>query len=355
MKNRLELWVPRFLGLPRRWRPAARRLAITWGSVLTVIAVLVGGTWALHGLHNGQTGARQHQEAVALASSQMDSLQKSDGLAAGEQCFDATGKPGGGADASVPCSYNPGGKINGCLAALEPYCYLVRISPNQLVAGSTASDLPVTYTVQVSWTGPGGNTQRVTQTYRVVRANPAYDDTNISGATGNSIATGSGGPKGFPDGVVGGTGTVPGGVAILSLADIPGGPSVAVNAVPCGPGTNCYVGAGKYDLTGRFLLATNVPDNLIATCTWDFGDGSPTLTLTVNQAGCGAAAGQVVTHSYADTWQMQNLPDYPAACFSHGGTGVDSHVFEVTITLRSTSGATLTAGSPHRAVLPGCW
>jgi hypothetical protein len=192
---------------------------------------------------------------------------------------------------------------------------------------------------------------QVTLAYRIVESNSAF----TAEKTGRSGSGGSGTDAtiGVSNGVVGGVGTTQGGKFINTLADIPGGPSVGVDAASCSStGSDCTARRGVYDLSGHFALSTNIPDKLIASCTWDFGDATPVEQIASIQTGC--FDGQIVSHSYANTWQMQPVPPYPSACAAPLGTSLDSYTFLVTVTLHTVSGVDIVSSSPHHVAMPSC-
>lgn len=318
---------------------------IVLGSIVLVVAAAYGtGNVLVARRHNMQ----RQSEALVLAYNQLEALRVSDGLAAGEQCFDATGTPRAASDANAPCSYTAHGK-SGCLSKKSSYCYEVQIArATELRSDASLLVLPTTYAVKVSWSGRPVERGSVTMQYRVVESNSAYG-TDLTGRSG------SGGPGddatiGVADGVVGGIGTTEGGKFINTLADIPGGPSANIGVVACVSTSDCTIPKKAYDLTGHFTVSTNIPDKLIASCSWDFGDGTPLLELT--NKGC--LNGQVVNHSYASTWQMRPLPEYPLACASPLGISLNSYTFLANITLHTTSGTDIRSASPQYVVMPGC-
>jgi len=309
--------------------------------------VLLGGTAAGSRLVAQAHNARDRQRAVAVAEGQMRALQANHGLSAGETCFDTHGNPSSSQDAGAPCSYYVAGYHSGCLASTSPDCLSVRITAPVTTAAADVTSLPVTYLVQVGWQTSASVRGQVTYPYRLVQANTAYNTNQVR--VGGTVGPGGNGPLGTADGEIGGVGTTAGGTPIHKLADIPGGPSASVAAASC---ASAICAAAGYDLTGHFMLTTNVPNKLIASCTWDFGDGSVPRSVAVGKPGCGD--GQTVAHSYQATWQMQHLPDYPASCLAPRGSGVDSYVFLVSVTLQATDGTDIVSRSPHRAQLPGC-
>jgi hypothetical protein len=297
-----------------------------------------------------QHNVQRQPKALALAHTQIEALRASNGLAGGDQCFDGHGAPHAASEPGAPCSYTPSGEP-GCLDGTAPYCYAVRIMMVSAEDAITSqSSVPVTYRVEVSWPGRSVERGQVSLDYRIIESNSAY----AAEGTGRSGSGGAGDDAtiGVSNGVVGGVGTTLGGRFINTLADIPGGPSVSINTASCSVGSGCTVHSGAYDLTGHFALSTNIPDKLIASCTWNFGDGTSGLQIISTQTGC--FDGQIVNHSYADTWQMQPVPPYPAACASPLGTSLDAYTFLVGVTLHTTSGVDIASVSPHHTAMPSC-
>jgi hypothetical protein len=311
--------------------------------------ILAGGYAAVSHLLASAQNTRDRQWALGLADAQIKGLQANHGLSIGLQCFDANQTPRAAAETARPCTYDPDTHKPGCDDAKRPDCATVLVTPaGSTTAGADAMTLPLNYTVRVSW-GRAGDRQQVTDVYRLVQANSAYGSDYVK--TGGTTGTGGNGPIGTADGEVGGTGTTVGGTPIHKLADIPGGPSVAVQAAACKTGDLCD-STTAYDLAGHFVLTTNIPSKLITGCTWTFGDDTPQLELSVTQVGC--SNGQVVNHSYASIWQMQHLPDYPNSCLAPLGSGVDSYVFLVGVTVHTTQNIDIASPSPHRTEMPGC-
>jgi len=179
--------------------------------------------------------------------------------------------------------------------------------------------------------------------YRLMQANPAYQinviHTPVMDQPVGNMSTNL-------------SQTVASGRAITRLNDISGGPGVSISTPECIPNESCYGAAGKYNLTGVFTVATNIPSQLIAGCTWDFGDSSAPLELQADKPGCDN--GQTITHDYRNAWQLQNLPPFPEACFAPLGSGVDTHVFLVNITLHTTEGVDVTSKAPLQLIMPSC-
>jgi hypothetical protein len=320
---------------------------IVVGSIVLVVSAAYSTANVFVARHRNM----QHQsEALTLARVQLKALQSSDGLTAGDQCFDTTGASHAASDAGAPCSYTPKGK-SGCLSGSTAYCYEVQIS--RVTSGSSDSaqlEQPVTYQVTVSWPGRPVERGQVSVDYRVVESNSVYGG-DLTGRSGSG-GSGNDATIGVANGVVGGVGTTLGGKYINTLADIPGGPSVSVSTATCSTGSGCTVPKGSYDLSGHFTVSTNIPDKLITSCSWDFGDGTPILDLLNTQNGC--LNGQIVNHSYSGTWQMRPLPEYPLACASPLGTSLNSYTFLASVTLHTTSGTDILNASSHYVAMPSC-
>jgi len=339
----------RSFGSPKQLKAFPRNLWLDLVVVVCVVLVLAGGGAAFAHLRANAQNTRDRQWALGLAGDQIRSLRASHGLSLGMQCFDSNNNPRAATEKSAPCSYDPRTRQPGCDTAARSDCAVVQIAPSSsLSAGVDDLTLPLTYSVQVSW-GRLGARQQVTLAYQLVQANPAYGSDSVR--TGGTSGSGGNGPIGTADGEVGGVGTTTGGTPIHKLADIPGGPGVGVGAAPCQAGAKCD-SSTSYDLSGHFLLTTNIPSKLITSCSWGFGDDTPVVTLGVTQVGCNN--GEVVQHDYAGIWQMQHLPTYPASCLAPLGSGVDSYVFPVSVTIHTTQGIDVTSLSPHRTQMPAC-
>ncbi len=314
-----------------------------------VLLVVAGGCAAGSHLLSNTQNTRDRQWAVSLVGQQVQALQASHGLSSGMQCFDSNGNPRAATENSAPCDYTPKTHQPGCVNTIQSDCVVVLITAaSSTNAGVEDTMLSLTYNVRVSWGHPGDR-QQVAFMYQLVQANSAYVSNHIN--TGGTTGVGGNGPIGTADGEVGGSGTTAGGTPIHKLADIPGTPSVGLGAAACQASKPCDSNV-NYDLSGHFLLTTNIPSKLITGCTWTFGDDTPALELTINQTGC--SNGEVVNHDYADIWQMQHLPDYPSSCLAPLGSGVDSYVFLVSVTVHTTQDVDFTSPSPHRTQMPGC-
>jgi len=338
----------RFMGFRRRRgrvRDSVAALLVAAGMVV----MLAGLVAALTYYANSRTADSQTQRAMVLARKQVSWLQTASGLSLGRQCFDAAGNPASSTDAGAPCSYAPDGTTSGCLSITEPYCYRVVITPGVVRDGKDATTLPVTYDIRVLWNDAFGKVGSVALTYRLMQANSSYGVDLVSSGTS---APDSGGPQGVPTGRVYGVGVSGGGHPVDALADLYGGPSVSVDGNACAVGDACYGAAGKYVFTSDYTMTTNIPDRLITSCTWDFGDGSAPVTTAVGEVGCGD--GQSVNHNYKNAWQLQNLPPYPDSCLAPLGKDLDTHVFAATVTVHSTEGTDVAAKSSHRSLMPGC-
>ncbi len=320
---------------------------IVVGSIVLVMSAAYSATNVLVARYRNM---QRQSEALALVHTQLKALQLSDGLAAGDQCLDTTGTSHAASGADAPCSYTSKGKP-GCLSESAADCYEVQITRLTSASNDTIQlEQPVTYQVTVSWAGRPIERGRVSVDYRVVESNSAYGG-DLTGRSGSG-GSGNDATIGVANGVVGGVGTTLGGKYINTLTDIPGGPSVSISAATCSTGSGCTAPKGSYDLSGHFTVSTNIPDKLIVSCSWDFGDGAPVLDLSNTQNGC--LNGQIVNHSYAGTWQMRPLPGYPLACASPLGTSLNSYTFSARVTLHTTGGTDILNASPHYVTMPGC-
>ena len=337
--GRLKRW-RLFLGFRRR-RGRVRTGLVTCMVCVGVVGLLAGAAWSAVHYTQARTRDARITRALRLATTQLAELRSSSGLAMGMDCFDMTGQPHSATDAGAPCSYNPQGNASGCLGSLRVWCYMVRVTTtsNQGMAHSAAT--LVTYTSTVTW----GVHQKVALVYRLVQTNQAYDVqsvTTVSDAVSSSEANAKATNVTTAPTVAG---------AINRLADISGGPSVSVGVPACKTNDSCYGAAGHYRLSSTFTVVTNVPDKLIVGCSWDYGDGSG-VQLAAGRTGCDN--GQVMHHDYQNAWQLQNVPPFPQACFAPLGSGVDTHIFLVRVTLHTTEGVDITSSAPLRNVMPSC-
>jgi hypothetical protein len=319
-----------------------KRAATHAGIELAVVAILIVTVlWGWQSV--GRIAAASHenpeqQRALALAGRQINFLQSARGLAAGDDCFDMAGTARTGSEPGAPCSFDSTGKKSGCLATMKPYCYTVHIAARATSPGTDTETILVGYGITVRWNAADGKQHKVTLPYQLTQSNWNYSGEKLS--TEERILL----PQ--SDGPVGGGTRI---LAINKLEDIPGGPAVSVASVPCA--TSVCAGTG-YKLASSFKLTTNIPDKLITSCTWDFGDGSVPQTLTATSTGC--LYGQTISHDYRSAWQLQNLPPYPAACVAPTGEALDSQIFMVAVTLHTTQGRDVSVAPALRLILPGC-
>jgi hypothetical protein len=317
-----------------------KRLATHVGLEVLVIAVLVlGMLWAWRSASHVALAARQNpetQRALALAGQQVQALQAAGGIAPGEQCFDASGIARSSTDPGAQCSFDSTGKHAGCMTTTF-YCYSVHIAAGEANPVSDKETVFVNYSVSVRWT-TDAKQRKVTVPYQLRQSNWNYNGENLDSVAQVML------PQ--SDGPIGGGTRI---LAINKLEDIPGGPSVAVASAPCT--AQACTGTG-YKLASTFELVSNIPDKLITSCSWDFGDGSVPQTVSNSATGC--LEGQAINHDYRNAWQLQNLPPYPAACVAPTGEALDSQVFLVSVTVHTTQGKDVAAAVPNRTILPGC-
>lgn len=331
-----KLW--RFLGVRRR---KERTQALLW---FLVVCTAMGGltvstVYAGMQYEQGRRERSDTKQAITLANRQIAALGTAKGLAPGRQCFDIQGTPRSATDPDAPCSYYPNGVASGCLSYWSGPCYMVRIVPDKLQGPVADKLIDVTYRVKVSW----GKTNSLEVAYRMAQSNPAYNVNLVHDGAANLL-------EGKSQTVQSSLKTTTG-QAITKLSDISGGPSVSVSIPECKPGTSCYGAAGRYNLVDAFTIGTNVPSKLITGCSWNFGDDSGIVTV-MDGSGCGD--GQTIQHDYHTDWQLQNIPPFPDACFAPLGSGVDTHIFLVTVTLHTTEGVDVASKAPVLTILPSC-
>jgi hypothetical protein len=332
----------RLVGLRRR-KGRAKAVAMTGVVGVVLLALSGGGLYTGLRYEHGRQDQAVSKRAMTIATTQLAALRTAGRLALGKQCFDSRGTPKDSTDPDAPCSYYLNAMASGCLSYVAQ-CYTVRIQPATTEGPATAEQVAVTYTIMVTW----GKAGKLVMAYRLVQANQAYNvnvvhpnDVNVPEDTSTALPISTSYSQ-----------RTSGVKAINRLSDISGGPSVGLSTSECEPTEPCYGAAGKYSLAGVFTVATNIPAQLINGCTWDFGGGSTTVEVAPGQPGCDD--GQVMRHGYQSAWQLQNLPPFPQACFAPLGSGVDTHVFLVGITLHTTEGVDVSTKAPLQLILPSC-
>lgn len=278
---------------------------------VAVVSFLLAGAYSLSSRSvKTLTDAQERGQALSVASAQVEYLRAANAFSATSDCFNPAGVAVTASGAS--CNYNSAGQ-NGCTAATSSYCYDVQITPvASSSGGNSAASISTTYKIAVTWDSLLGNTSNVTLFYRIDIPNLAY----VSGGGGDSAAIGSTG------------------CAVSGTCGMPGG--------------------GSYHYTAGFTVMTSIPSNQIASCLWDFDDGTTKAYPT--PAGC--SNGDTLSHNYKDAPQMQSLPPWPAACQSAflppDSTANGRTAFTVTMVITKTDGSRV-ATQPYIVRMPQCW
>jgi hypothetical protein len=149
-------------------------------------------------------------------------------------------------------------------------------------------------------------------------------------------------------------------INVPNLAYVPpsgggGGNSAAIGATGCEITNSCGVpGGGEYHFTASFTVMTDIPSSQIASCVWNFDDG----TTETRPASAGCSNGDNVSHNYRNAPQMQALPPWPAACQSAflppDSTANGRTAFTVTMVITQTNG-TRVSTQPYTVRMPQCW
>lgn len=301
--------------LQRLWRIKDRR-GDTIVEVLIAVAVvsfLLAGAYSLSSRSvKTLTDAQERGQALGVASAQIEYLRAANAFPATSDCFNPAGVAVTASGAN--CNYNSAGQ-NGCTAATSSYCYDVQITPvTSSGGGSSVASISTTYKIAVTWDSLLGNNSNVSLFYRIDIPNLAYVP-SVSG----------------------------------------GGVSAAIGATGCTVTNSCGVpGGSTYHYTASFTVITDIPRSQIASCLWDFDDGTTQTYST--PAGC--SNGDYVSHSYKDAPQMQTLPPWPAACQSAflppDSTANGRTTFIVTMVITQTDGTTVPT-QPYSVRMPYCW
>lgn len=259
---------------------------------MAVVSTMLVGAFKL--THLSQTGVRdsqEHAEALTLAQSQVEMLRKNNGIDTGNTCFDNQGTewPGAGNQ----CEFTNTGEW-GCDDTVSTYCYTVNIT-------STPSSDPTlfgdTYGINVTWPNLYGSKGYTSLYYRPTSPTPAL--------TGQASVTHKGGNCGD------------------------------TGEPPC---RNKHSPGASYHWTANLLNNSPASEfGLIASCTWDFGDGSP-------QVHTSCEPGDSLSHTYSTPPGFSGAYD-PNKCETIPET--------VGLTLVLNNGAT--ASTSHSLDLPHCY